>query len=424
MPEDRKKSGTSNSRDTVKRNTAASSNKTGTARKSEQSSSHRNAPASSSRSKTAQSTTGKKTGTAKKSTAKTAGTKTAAKAAPEKKKTAPAGKKTAADTKKKTETRKTGTARKTEPEKKQKTAPRRGKSRSRAKLLNILPYLLMTLAFIGVMVVLSLTVFFKVENLKVKIEGDVPYPSEDIVNVCPVKTGQNIFSDNIAEAGAIVEAELPYIEHCSAERKMPDTVVLSIVGAKPAGIFTLTDGSRLILSSTGKILEMLAPENMSATDVPEQPAPVSDSDSSATDLSATDAVTAGFMLNDGAVLSNHSKYLDETALAVIEGLTVTGGKVGAPVETEDETVYTTLETIVELLYENELTATRIDLAPGNLYVEYEGRMNIRLGSGSQLEEKMTMAADIIKNRLTKYDSGQIDVSNPQKAYYTPKYITG
>ena len=425
MPENKKKSGTA-SNTSSKKNTSADTRKSGATVKNESASSHRSASSSqNSRTKASQSTTAQrktapKTGTTKQTATKPTQTKKTS-SAPSTKKSNTGTKRASDAAEKRQSTRRSSTPKKNETSRK--SAPRKSKSRSRAKLLNILPYVLMILAFIGVMVVLSLTVFFKVENLKVKIDGDMPYESEEIITVCPVKTGQNIFSETIAEAGAIVEETLPYIEHCTAERKMPDTVVLSIVGAKPAGLLTLSDGSRLILSSTGKILEMLSPVDMSASDIASQ-VPVSATDTSNSDISATDEPTGGFMLNDGTVLLNHSRFIDETELAVIEGLNVTGGSVGHLVETDDETAYTTLETIISLLEKHELTATGINLTSGSLYVEYEGRMNIRLGSGSQLEEKMDMAAEIIKNRLTKYDSGQIDVSNPQKAYYTPKYITG
>ncbi len=147
---------------------------------------------------------------------------------------------------------------------------------------------------------------------------------------------------------------------------------------------------------------------------------VSDADigeiSSETDLSGTDAPVS-FGRND------HSSFIDETKLPEIIGLVISeGAQPGAYIVLEDETAIATLRNLIELLKKYELPPTKIDLSAGNLYSYYDNRLMIKLGSGADLETKIILAADIIHNKLSEYDSGRVDVSNPQKGYFTPEYL--
>ncbi len=286
----------------------------------------------------------------------------------------------------------------------------KGKSRSRSKLFSALTYIMIAFAFVALMITLSLTVFFKIDNINISINGEEYYTADRIIELSGIEDGQNIFALDFNEIEEKIEKELPYIESCDIKILLPASVKIKVTGAKPAGIITVESGMRVIVSNEGKLLEMLAPYDESAvseTDVAASP----------TDISATDALPAQ---NYG--LPMKSAYIDESALPEIVGLEI--GKASEPgdyVEVTDETTLTTLKRLTGLLEEYELPPTKLDLSAGDLYAYYDNRIIIRIGSGAELEEKIIVANEIIKNKLSEYDSGRVDVTNPGKAYFTPEY---
>lgn len=286
----------------------------------------------------------------------------------------------------------------------------RGKSRSRSRLLSVLTYIMIVFAFVALMVTLSLTVFFKIDSIKVSIGGEEYYTAERIAELSGITEGQNIFSLDFDEIEERIEKELPYIERCDIKMVLPAGVKIKVTGAQPAGVVTMESGVRVIVSDEGKLLEMLAPYDESAvseTDVKASP----------TDISATDTVS-----EQSRGLPNKSAYIDESTLPEVVGLETNGEiKPGEYVEAADETALATLKRLTGLLEEYELPPTKIDLSAGNLYAYYDNRIIIRIGSGAGLEEKIRVANEIIKNMLSEYDSGRVDVTNPKKAYFTPEY---
>ncbi len=317
------------------------------------------------------------------------------------------------ETKKKTQTeRKTQTGRTRNNGRGNSTSGRKSKAQSRSKLMSVLTYIMIVFAFVALMVALSLTVFFKVDSIKVSIKGTEYYSGESVIELSGIEEGQNIFSIDLDEIEEKIEKEMPYIEECEIKRSLPTGIKINITGAQPVGMVTLQSGVRIIVSVEGKSLEMLAPDDGSVA---------SDTDTavtSATDVSGTDTILA-----QSVGMLRHSIYIDESSLPEIVGLQVSGGmEPGEYIEISDETALTTLKHLTELLEKYELPPKKIDLSAGKLFVYYDDRIVIKLGAGTDLETKIEMANDIIKNKLSEYDSGRVDVTNPQKGYFTPEYV--
>lgn len=283
------------------------------------------------------------------------------------------------------------------------TPHKKGKSKSRSKLVSVLTYAMMIFAFAALMVTLSLTVFFKIDSIKVTYIGAEYYSEDSIITLSGIEEGENIFSVPADKIEEKIEENMPYIEKCEVKRSFPTGINIKVTGAQPAGIVTLQTGMRIVISEEGKTLETLPPE-VSESDAGEA---VSDTDSSATDIPHDDS----------------SVFVDVSKLPVIIGLNITKGmEAGKYIEVDDETALPTLKQLVELLEAYELPPTKIDMSAGNLYSYYDGRIEIKLGSGSQLEAKIKMAHEIILSRLSAYDSGRVDVTNPAKSYFTPEYM--
>ena len=102
-------------------------------------------------------------------------------------------------------------------------------------------------------VILSLTVLFKTENIKV--EGDIYYDEGQIVAFSNVEYGQNIFIGTWNSTPEDIVNNLSYVESAHVGFSIPDTIVITIQNAEPA--YAIKDGdSYLIVSSKGRILDV------------------------------------------------------------------------------------------------------------------------------------------------------------------------
>lgn len=118
-------------------------------------------------------------------------------------------------------------------------------------------YKLLSMLVICAAIVAALTLFFRVEE--VRVSGQERYTAEEVLQASGVKQGDNLFLLNKYDlAGRIVE-ELPYIEELRISRKLPDTLLIDVTECgRPMGIEQ--DGYLWLVSSRGKIVDQLTPE--------------------------------------------------------------------------------------------------------------------------------------------------------------------
>ena len=109
-----------------------------------------------------------------------------------------------------------------------------------------------TVLLLIVGVVLSLTVFFHVENIAVT--GDEIYNPEQIAEASGITIGEDLFLFSKKDAAAAIEQALPYVEKAEIKRSLSCTVTIQITAAKAVG--ALDNGEYYtLLSSAGKVLE-------------------------------------------------------------------------------------------------------------------------------------------------------------------------
>lgn len=124
---------------------------------------------------------------------------------------------------------------------------RRKKKRSGA--LNVLAVTALLL-FLSVVCV---AVFFNVKQIR--IVGDNPYSETAIMEMCSFGKGSNILFIDTASQEQKIMCELPYIEQCSVERRLPSTIVIKVTQANMLGIVQAVDNQWSVISDNGKILE-------------------------------------------------------------------------------------------------------------------------------------------------------------------------
>ena len=237
-------------------------------------------------------------------------------------------------------------------------------------------YAAIFVAVTAVIVIMSVTVLFGIENIVVEMNDDVPYTSAQIVSGCDVREGQNLFIAPVSEAGEQIMTNLPYIETCTVERRLPSTVIITVSGAKAVGVIIDETGQRFIVSTGMRALEAI----VSAGDAPEIP--------------------------------------------VIEGVVVSATSVGSVVTSKDISYLEAAIEIVRILDEQGIQLDSISFSSGgNITAMYDGRINLVLGTATGLENKLLLAAMLINDgKITKHESGDLNLSIDGRAIFTPDYV--
>ena len=93
----------------------------------------------------------------------------------------------------------------------------------------ILFYLLTFFLVIAAAVVLSLTVLFRIDNIRV--ENTSGYSQEEILEVCGIQTGENLFLADVDKASQEIDEKLPFTGGVSVTRKLPASLVV-VAGLK------------------------------------------------------------------------------------------------------------------------------------------------------------------------------------------------
>ena len=96
---------------------------------------------------------------------------------------------------------------------------KRGKRRKRNMSLY---YATVILIVMVIFAILSVTVFFKVEN--VIVTGSSIYSVQEIVSVSGIEGGENMIRKNMGKAAERITEQLIYIETAKISRKLPSSV--------------------------------------------------------------------------------------------------------------------------------------------------------------------------------------------------------
>lgn len=128
------------------------------------------------------------------------------------------------------------------------------KRKKRNKLRNVLIWIIAVIVFLAIGVVLSLTMFFNINN--VTVEGNKLYSVEDVLAQCTIDKGENLFMSDTEKAKKTIEQNLPYVYNAQIKRKLPDTLQINITEAKPAYSIRCKDKTYILLDNRFKVLEV------------------------------------------------------------------------------------------------------------------------------------------------------------------------
>lgn len=113
-------------------------------------------------------------------------------------------------------------------------------------------YLVAITLIIIVGLVLSLTVFFQVEEIQVV--GDCHYATSQIIQNSGLAKGTNLFRAKTAKGEDAILSRMVYIDTVNIKRSLPSTLIIEVTPSVPTAYVWSQDGW-LLVSRSGKILE-------------------------------------------------------------------------------------------------------------------------------------------------------------------------
>ncbi len=227
--------------------------------------------------------------------------------------------------------------------------------------------LLLVVGIIGL--VLALTVFFKVDTIKVK--GSKTYPQKIILENCGVETGDSLLLANEEQIAKTLTASLPFVGSVTIERDLPSTLVINVTDTYSAAAISYK-GNFILLNENGKVL-----------------------DSDAAILSEGVPVVTGIeteSFKESETITFKTKENGDILIELLKAVTKAG---------------------ITGLTEIDVTDT------SDIFMIYNDRIKILVGSSVNLETKILRAAAAIEreNEINQYEIGVLDLRTEPKVYF-------
>ena len=256
-----------------------------------------------------------------------------------------------------------------------KSKTKKNKSKQKRKLKRkyrkILYSILVALCLIFVLIILSLTVLFKIETITV--EGDSRYDTAEIVQNIPIETQSNLFLADTKNAKKMLESNLPYLYEVNVKRKLPAKIIVEVRENDVFYAAKNIDSTYILMDDNFKVLEInldTQPEN--------------------------------------------ALFIDSVA---IDSANV-GQKLGFSDDKIEESIIS-VNNIIKKLRICEITAIYATDSEHN-YAIYDNRLVINLGNDKNLENKLYAALAIIDKLESNNPliEGEVNVSKGKQYYFT------
>ena len=252
---------------------------------------------------------------------------------------------------------------------------------------------LVTVTAVVLALVFGLSVFFKVEHILVS--GNQVYSEWDIKTNSGLTEGEdNLLTFSRPRAGALIKANLPYVDTVRFGIKLPDTVNIIVEEDEVVYAIQDQDGTYWLMSSSGRVVEM--GNRFAAT--------------SNTEIKG---------------VSLDTPVIDQQA-AALEALTMETLPDGetAPITTTGSQRLTATLQILKALEENGIVGdiASVDVSRmDDIILWYGSRYQVNLGDSTNLEYKIACMNDVIL-QMSEWQSGILDISFtiwPNQVGYTP-----
>ena len=270
---------------------------------------------------------------------------------------------------------------------------------------------LTTVAAVVLAVVMGMSIFFKVET--VKVSGCSKYTPWDVAEASGVEIGSNLMTISRAQISGNIISNLPYVDTVRVGIILPDTVNIEITELDVVYSIQDATGNWWLMNADGKIVEGI--DTVSAKGYTQ---------------------VLGVRLESPTVGMQAVAQAEEVTTIPLVDPEGTEGEETVETEPTDETTPTIavgitgaerLNTVMAVLKElsnNSITGQidSVDVTSLNaVELWYDERFQVNLGDTSRLEYKIG-ALKATVNKMETYESGQLDISFtnwPDKVGYTP-----
>lgn len=256
---------------------------------------------------------------------------------------------------------------------------------------------LLTVTAVVAALVLGLSVFFKVETITVT--GAQVYDPYTIEENSGIKKGDNLLTFSRPRAGALIKANLPYVDTVRFGIKLPGTV--NIIIEEDQVVYAIRDQDQAwwLMNSDGRIVEQTTGSKAA-----------SHTQILGVTLESPEPNTVGKATENVST----ETYPSEDANA---------GQLVPVVQTNAQRLTAVLQ-ILQALEDNDIvgSAASVDVTRlEDIILWYGTRYQVNLGDNSNLEYKIACMNDVIL-QMSDYQSGILDISFsiwPDKVVYTP-----
>lgn len=247
-------------------------------------------------------------------------------------------------------------------------------------------------AAVVIFLILSTTVFFKIDTITVK--GSSIYTAEEICTASGIKSGNNLIRTNMGKAAANIENTLTYIETAELKRSFPSGVVITVRPCREAISAEYEDGFCL-LSEKGKVLK-----------TSETPFP----DTIVIYGARTKPVTEEWAETEASSSTGVTSATEKD-----EAVTEDSGET-TPIPTVGSHFECTKANRTEIFYRlvNVAKSSFAGLANDfdmtdhhNISCVYDGRITVEFGAVTELDYKIKLASEILKDKIGKKTEGTL-----------------
>lgn len=226
---------------------------------------------------------------------------------------------------------------------------------------------------IGAGIVVTMSVFFKIDA--VYVIGDTRYETADIIKKSGINLGDNLFLCNTEKISTRLCENLPYLGSVNVDRKIPNEIILKVEESK-ACMELSYQGSYVLINKCQKVLER--PDDL----VPE--------------------------------------------VILLNGPTVKCAQVGQPICFDNPDDSLVMKQILNEIAGEEDKISEVNISdPSNLFVVFQNKIKVLLGTPDELNYKFKVAGKIISEKLSNDEEGVLDmslVSENGRSYFRNKKI--
>ena len=242
---------------------------------------------------------------------------------------------------------------------------------------------------VGFLLILSIIVspvliltLFRVKSFTV--EGTGIYNQEEIVSASGIVMGKNLLFADLDEAADKIERILPFTDDVKITKKLPSGIIIRCDSTESAFALAMPNGLYALTNENLKVLELSAklPSDVALiTGVVPYSAEVGE-------IAAFDVMKEGEKKED---------FVDETLNLLLE---ITGAI------TNNETKDINLINVSD---------------KNDIYLIYQGRIVLNLGSSSELSSKLSLGTKVInsENSIDPFQYGTIDLTVVTEAVFNP-----